>query len=342
MTREGSGTRSHVLVRQGDEARFPQTDPVSGDGANSGRRWLPPVEVSRHGLMSVIELIKANQNNMTKHLGQAAAFGASLTDTGCWVSGEFTARSLEHGWALWQLAELDIKHEVLDTVDEIYDIHVCDEPGCLNPRHYNFTPKIEHRQRKSYPEYEHFKADSAAGIIMPSWYSGTGEHLQSVEESVASFLELRSQCEPYTDGKNAPLSANGISKILVNRVTGCWEVQTYYLKPLNDESRLQSDGYARLGVGKGLQKRGLRNQQRMAHRIMAIHYGIITPAEDSDKKIEINHRCGTRNCCNPNHLEKSTRSRNIDHSKDMQEARRLAAAGKISQLVGHICYTKHI
>lgn len=330
ITREGGGLKSYVRIHKDDLRCFPETSPIAGGGINVGRRWLPLLGISELGLRTAQE--EARLRRITG-LGASAALSSLITLEGCWVSNEFKAGTPEHTAALWQLATNDIKHAVLDTPEEVGEIHVCDDPGCLNPRHYNFTSKIEHRQQKAYPEYEHFRTDEETGIVIPDWYVRTGEYLPPVAESISDFLEFRAQCAPYTNGAEAPLSASGISKIAIDPVTGCWLAQTYYLRPINDERKFQYDGYARLGTGRGLQKRGLKSQQIMAHRLMAYHYGIVDPAGDAPEddvsneehmRNEVNHKCGTRHCCNPQHLEKSTRAENIRHSHGMRSARLMA------------------
>lgn len=331
ITREGGGFKSHVRIKPDHINQFPTTSPVTGEGINAGSRWLPLLDVSDIGLQAAQEQARARR---LAALGSVAAMSSMLTLEGCWVSNEFQAGTPEHAGALWQLAESDTKHEVLDTPDEIEDIHVCDDPSCLNPRHYNFTSKIDHRQQKAYPEYAHFKRDPASGIVIPDWYEHTGEYLPPVAESIELFLGMRALCSPYTNGSEAPLSANGVSKIAIDPFTGCWVAQTYYLRPVNEERRFQYDGYARLGVGPGLQRRGLKGQQIMAHRLMAIQYGITgavpsAPEDDvSDEdyyRTEVNHKCGTRHCCNPEHLEMTSRAGNILHSHGMRKKRKLAA-----------------
>jgi len=332
ITRSGGGLKSHVRITHEDINQFPETSPITGDGVNVGRRWLPLLGTSELGLRTAQEQARLQR---IAGLGASAALSSVLTLEGCWVSKEFQAGAMEHVDALWQLAESDTGHEVLDTPEEIEQIHICDDPGCLNPRHYNFTSKIEHRQQKAYPAYAHFKTDAESGIVIPDWYANTGEYLPPVEESIDKFLRLRATCPPYTDGAEAPLSASGISKIAIDPVTGCWLAQTYYLRPINDMRKFQYDGYARLGTGKGLQKRGFKSQQIMAHRLMAYYYGIHDTRKYSaeqgvggggDGRNEVNHRCGTRHCCNPEHLEMTTRAHNIEHSHKMRRERKLATA----------------
>lgn len=331
ITRDGGGLRSHVRIRQGDLNLLPETAPITSGGINVGRRWLPLLESSELGLQAAQE--QANLRRIAV-LGATAALSSALTLEGCWVSNEFHAGTEEHVNALWQLAECDIKHEVLDTPEEIEQIHVCDDPGCLNPRHYNFTPKIAQRSRKAYPEYEHFTTDENTGLVIPDWYKSTGEYLPPVAESVELFLELRAQCVPYTDGSDAPFTANGISKIAIDPFTGCWVTHSYYLNPVNEVQVIQKDGYARIGSGKGLQRRGQKSGHVGAHILMAAHYNIdsaelnvyddVKSAEEYVRR-EVNHKCGTRHCCNPEHLEMTTRADNLAHSQSMQRARRMAA-----------------
>lgn len=332
ITRQGGGLKSHVRIKQGDINLFPKTSPITGDGINVGCRWLPLRGISELGWQVAREQAKLRR---IAGLGASAALSSMLTHDGCWLSNEYQAGTEEHVNALWQLAENDIGHSVLDTPEEVAQIHVCDDPGCLNPRHYNFTPKIAQRSQKAYPEYEHFRTDETTGVVIPDWYIPTGEYLPPVAESVELFLELRAQCVPYTDGSDAPFTANGISKIAIDPFTGCWVTHVYYLKPLGELQAVQNDGYARIGAGKGLQRRGQKSGHAGAHKLMAAHYGIadagvnafedVESAEEYTRR-EVNHKCGTRHCCNPEHLEMTTRADNLIHSRGMQRARKLAAA----------------
>ena len=337
ITRKGGGLKSHVRIKPGDIGRFPQTTPISGDGINVGSRWLPLLQTSEIGLRDAQEKYKRQRS---ASMGKVAALSSMLTPEGCWVSSELQAGTPEHVAALWEVVELDIEHPVLDLPTEIEDIHVCDDPGCLNPRHYNFIAQLDQRQQKSYPEYAHFKTDDETGIVIPDWYVRTGEYLPPVEESVEAFLGMRALCAPYTDGRDAPLSDNGVSKIAIDPITGCWVAQSYYLKPPGYKLGFQYDGYARFGVGKGLQKRGMKSQQITVHRLMAVQYGIIDAADcigddegddGGDKvrvRVQVNHRCGTRNCCYPGHLEQATHSTNVLHSYEMRRERQRIAHAK--------------
>jgi len=76
-----------------------------------------------------------------------------------------------------------------------------------------------------------------------------------------------------------------------------------------------NDGYGRFGY---------EGKRWYIHRLMYLHcYG-----ELPEKPLEVCHKCRPKNCCNPDHLEAGTRSKNlgIDRHRDGTMPTKLTAA----------------
>ena len=236
-------------------------------------------------------------------------------DSGCWVAASISSDE-EHTLALWEIADSDMGGTPLNPQGDKERLRVCDNPDCLNARHYDFTHRIPYRDRLLEPDYEMYR-ELEGGSIACLWEEDTGVVLPSVEESIQIFRELQKRCVPYIDDPAlAPLTANGISKMTVDNITGCMPVRMYYTSPNDFGKNFMYDGYGRIGVGPALRKPGEPTYQQMAHRVTYRAAG-----GELKKGWEINHECGFHPCANPGHLTQMSRAENIRHMNAMQRAR---------------------
>lgn len=312
MTRGGFAYSLYVPVSSRDRDAFPVTV--------EGERWLSTTAVVKKELM-------AARHEMSMYSRRSLAARAfqriDLDDTtGCWLSDlPDLADPAEHTKALWAIATLDMKGrfisgQPLDAPEDKEHLRVCDNPACLNARHYDFTHERPYRKRILRPDYRHYQ-QLEDGSILPLWEKQTGVILPSVGAGVTLFRELQSQCIPYTDHPElAPLTGNGISKITIDPVTGCWPVRQYYTRPEDAGLSFQYDGYGRLGLGPGLRSEGERPYQQMGHRVLARAFGLTL-----EKGKVLNHECGFRPCCNPLHLSQVSYSKNVLHGRSMSKVR---------------------
>lgn len=312
MTRHGFGFRSSVRIQSADRYEFPVT--------KSGL-WLPLASVALKEFSIARSQIRRSRlpNSMAR-----AAFSRIeyMGDTGCWVSSSITTDE-EHTLALWDIAERGMGGEPLNSAADKDSLRVCDTDGCLNDRHYDFTEKKSYRVRELKPDYEMYEV-LEGGAIRCAWEEDTGVVLPSFEDSEDIFRQLQARCVPYVDDPSlAPLTANGISKLTIDRVTGCMPVRSYYTRPNDFEQNFMYDGYGRIGVGPGLRRPNEPKYQQMAHRVTYRAAG-----GEIKRGWEINHECGFHPCANPGHLTQMTRSENIRHMNSMQRARARRARSK--------------
>lgn len=90
----------------------------------------------------------------------------------------------------------------------------------------------------------------------------------------------------------------------------------------------QSDGYGRLAAGPALREAvGVPGHNQYAHRVIPLIYDIHVPEhrDEFDNIKELDHLCGVRRCCNPDHLEVVSKGKNNERSRQMREAMRLTA-----------------
>lgn len=305
MTRHGFGFHSSVRIKPADRKEFP----VTKNGL-----WLPLASVA----IKEFEIAKSlfRQNHLNDSMARAAFSSMECErDTGCWVSSSISTEE-EHTLALWDIADQDMGGVPLNPIADKESLRVCDTPGCLNARHYDLTHKKPYRDRLLKPDYEMYEVLEDESIRC-SWEEDTGVVLPSVEGSKDIFRQLQARCVPYVDDPSlAPLTANGISKLTIDEITGCMPVRMYYTSPNDFGKNFMYDGYGRIGVGPGLRKPGEPAYQQMAHRVTyRAAGGEIKPGW------EINHECGFHPCANPGHLTQMTRSENIRHMISMQRAR---------------------
>lgn len=313
MTRGGFTYRNHIPVRSADIDNYP----VTRHGL-----WLPTIKVGKREL----EMAKARLGAETRPaftdpeaLARAAIKGMAMNDmTGCWVSDGVVDAS-SHTSALWEIADQDMGGPPLDpeTIESKEELRLCDDEGCLNARHYDFTHKKKYREELIRPNYHNFRT-LEDGRILPIWEKSRRRALPSVADSIVALRKLQLRCPPFVDAQDAPLTGNGISKITIDPITGCWMVRMYYTRPEHHLTPgFQYDGYGRLGRGKLLRPNGEPATQGLAHRVVWQAVG---------KKLipgmELNHKCGVRPCANPSHLEQVTKSANNLHAHQMALARR--------------------
>lgn len=310
MTRHGFCYSTCVRIRPDDRENFPLT---------STDHWLPLVKVSIKEILIARREVSIIRRREGYNSMAVVAFEAIELndDTGCWLSSEVTVEDDEgHTKALWQIAELDMGGSPLDEVDDKDALRVCDDANCLNARHYDFTHRKTYRDRLLKPDYSHYETLDDGGVVA-LWEAQTGLVLPSLRESIDQFRELQKRCVPYTDNPTeAPLSDNGISKITIDPITGCWSGRMYYTRPDDFGKSFQFDGYSRLGVGPGLRRKGQAAYQQLGHRVLMRATGVsLRPS------MVVNHECGFRPCCFPGHLTEISHSDNVEHGRRMSRVR---------------------
>lgn len=320
MTRHGFAHKTLVSIRSHDKESFPVTE---------GGRWLPTVAVSQQSF----EAAQAQREHFERlvpgfeqTLAAVALESVAFDDTsGCWKVDSSDLDDEAHTNLLWSVAGLDMRGNVLNDPSSKDDIRVCDDPFCMNTRHYDFTHAVKNRHRLLVPPAEYY-AEQADGRILPQWEAGEESPflLPSVQESIDDLRSLQLQCVPYVDDpSHALLSPNAISKITVDERTGCWVTRTYYTRPDDFDKGFMFDGYGRLSFGPARKAAGQPSGPRVAHRVVwdavgnTLHKGMV-----------LNHECGFRPCCNPKHLTEMTSGDNNDHSRRMNGALRRLLAGE--------------
>jgi HNH endonuclease len=311
MTRGGFAYRQRVPVRSEDRRRYP----VSENGL-----WLPTMRVAQREFDAANTFFDNFEKSLSslsdrEELARAAFKGVRLHDkTGCWVASDALDEG-QHISALWQIAEYDMGGEPLNsqTAEQLKSLRVCDEEGCLNARHYDFTHRVQYRDSIAAPDYADYETHED-GSVVTIW---EGRMLPSVVLSIEALRRLQLQCPPYAEERKAPLSGNGISKITLDPVTGCWLVRMYYTRPQYKEMPgFQYDGYGRLGKGPAIRKKSEPAKPMLAHRVVWLASG---------RRLlngkELNHCCGVRSCCNYDHIEQVSKSSNGKHGRAMADAR---------------------
>lgn len=315
------GHHSFVRIAPEHMGEFPQT--------HTGL-WLPLGSIAAKDFMAIKEHFTASRRGM----GKAAFKTAELTSDGCWASK--TVAGLEedqYAGLLWDIVQLDMGGAPLNSQSAVEEQHVCDTPRCLNPRHYNFTPRLaQARTEMGLPNYELFTT-MPDGSIAVDWLvdQSTGEirTLPSVEQSAAKLRSLQRRCVPYVEYVDSVLTPSGISKITLDNTTGCWMVQSFYTR---DKSVIangryktaQYDGYGRLAPGPALHKdAAVPNYNQLAHRVVPQAFGISVPVHKEEGRVqELDHMCGVRRCCNPDHLEVVTKRVNNERARERRKRAR--------------------
>jgi hypothetical protein len=306
MTRGGFSRGTYVRINPGDIRNFP----VTKEGL-----WLPFARLA----IKEFEIARAqiNRSRLPDSMARVAFRDIECDgNTGCWISGSLD--EADHTAALWEIAERDMGGVPLNPVETKDDLRVCDNPECLNVRHYDITHGVAYRDKLLIPDYEMYMTDPSNGQITCAWEEGTGVILPSVEESVALLRKIQRQCIPYiNDPSEGVLTPSGVSKLTIDPITGCMPVRTYYTRPDDYERAFMYDGYGRLAIGPKFKSKGFPAYQQLAHRVLfQVGGGVLKPGW------EINHECGFHPCGNPGHFTQMTREENIAHMLSMRDARR--------------------
>lgn len=252
-----------------------------------------------------------------------------ITDTGCMVDG-LRGNQQAPEWAL-RLGEWDWGSPSFDEPEDMPHLNVCGNEGCYNSRHYDIEfgrPTL--RERKVELDLRNFVTEPN-GSIKTIW----GDRLPSVEDSLTYFIAFQRKNYPFVPYEKSRLSATSVSQIRFRPETGCWEAWQYYCKP-EDNLNWQFDGYGRLyqkyrvtdvdpetGEVYHSQRRG----HWMAHRVVWNATG-----RRLQKDRVLNHKCSYRRCCNPLHLEQVTQTRNNQHGREAQRAKRTLESGDVVYL----------
>lgn len=239
MSRRGFDDERWPSLPQSLPAEIPTT--VEG-------RWLTAINTAQrelgratlHFLTYVASLedkgvVASDITSETLHLLEGAAFN---DETGCWVAEGPSAD--EHHEVLRTLATHERGRILnLDNTETTNELRICNDPSCLNTRHYDFTEGITTRQVLLEPDPNMYEV-LASGRIKTRW----GDILPSVQDSIAYFRQLQAKCLPYTNEAKSLLTAHGISQITINETTGCWAVRSYYSNARHQNGK-DTDGYGR-------------------------------------------------------------------------------------------------
>jgi hypothetical protein len=316
MTRQGFGYQTQVIVRPGDQAEFPVT---------RAGLWLPKVELaelSHDVAIRVIERLSGVEGAGYRNSIAAVAIRSVTVDqdNGCWTSDDI--HQADHSDALWDIAELDMRGRPLDAKIGKKAIQVCDNDECLNARHFDFTHRVENRDRLLEPIAQLYDIQPD-GTIVPVWELGENSPviLPTIKQSMDDLRSIQRQCVPYVDTPaRSLLTANGVSKITINPLTGCWTTRTYYTRPDDFTKSFMFDGYGRLGFGPLRKAEGQPDGRYLAHRVMWDATGHTLEAG----KV-LNHECGFHPCCYPAHLTQMTTAENNQHARRMNTVIRTGA-----------------
>lgn len=309
MTRGGFSRGTYVRINPGDIREFPVT---------AAGLWLPFARLS----IKEFEIAETQirKSRLPDSMARVAFRDIECDgNTGCWISGSLD--EADHTAALWEIAERDMGGPPLDPIEIKDDLRVCDNPMCLNARHYDITHKVAYRDKLLVPDYEMYTSDKdGKEPITCAWEKDTGVVLPSLNESIDVFRRLQKQCVPYIDDpREGILTPTGISKLTIDPITGCFPVRTYYTRPADFERPFMYDGYGRLAIGPKYKNQGYPGYAQLAHRVLYKAFG-----NELIPGWEINHECGFHPCANPfRHLTQVERNVNIDHSYSMRRAREL-------------------
>jgi hypothetical protein len=290
--------------------------------------WLPPYEVAR------IELEKSQQK-----LGQIAAVQAeagmpqslrtaeladiigssTLSPAGCLTGGaEFNSEG-ERLKLVRELASYQSGTFILDSLEDLEYLRICDCLDCYEPRHYDLSfgrPKLREKRIGLDPRWFKFNGDDIKTI----W----GNELPTVRESLQEYIELQRRCFPFTTNQESALTPGAMAQVTFDPLTGCWPSWSYYCSSQKGMN-WQFDGYGRLYQRQGedcLDMEtgeiipGQRRGQWLAHRVVwaAMMY------RELEKDKVLNHLCSYRRCCNPGHIEQVSSSENNRHGRFVQNA----------------------
>lgn len=296
-----------------DAGRVHQENARPGDFPTTRERglWLPQVEVSRRGLnagrriMTAFALKNAGDPEVEDVEEAVEVLNHTELDDamGCWLPGQ-RARPTDTMRHLWAIATFELR-VILNpmSLPVMRELQVCETRGCINTRHFDFTYGIPSRTRLVMIDPSDYEA-LPNGRIRTIW----NDTLPTVTESITAYRKLQKKCPPYTSPEKAILTADGMSKIVPNKI-GCWCVRSYYTKAEGQ------DDYGRLRRRNRTDER--HRTQGMAHREIWLALG-----HPLNGRPQLNHLCGHRPCANAWHLEPATHRENMDHQRRMQAAKK--------------------
>ncbi len=321
------------LTRPGLSIKGWQT-PIAWSGRSTARAeckdWVPNYESSEQGIwlppseaaIAEFEMLQSEFGNASSHmdllLGENRFDELNETLAGTYISAEgcWQASSSPTERILGELALLGFRNEPFEDSQEINDAKLCDSDGCLYPRHYDLSfgrPNSKKVLLAPDPSFYQTLNDKITTV----W----GDELPTVEASRQMLYDFKQKCLPYTDRLNSLLTIGGISQLYLLADTGCWYNEDYYTRTLigSDGTAHQQDDYGRLRLTVDMaEKFGIsKARYGLAHRVVWMLHGRKLKIGARD---ELNHLCGFKPCCNPEHMELVSGAKNMLHSQQMHTA----------------------
>lgn len=278
--------------------------------------WLPKTSHSEQDLLAAEKTAVAAEAGsllLTEARHKAALHALStlaISESGCWQS------DIPQGPDTFlDITTIDTARMVLEPHEHIADLRQCDTEGCLYHRHYDVTLDVPSKRRELVYPNTAFYHETDDGVIT-AW----GDRLPAVSESRAKLVAFQQRCAPYVERDDSLLTLGGISQISFIPGTGCWFTRSYYMTPvgLGGYENWQYDGYGRLKIpSKKAREVNYADYAILGHRAVWIVSG--NKVKDS-KHWVLNHKCGFRPCCNPDHLVEVHTQTNNMHGRMMDVA----------------------
>lgn len=192
-------------------------------------------------------------------------------------------------------------------------VHACGNQTCCNIRHMDIP--ADHRkdfqlQPESYVTLEDGRiVNIDSGEILPSYWGSWMLYWNWLRAESHTGTE---ECDELAiDGKVFLLSKSDFSHIWVHPLTGCWESEQFY--PRWTASGGQQNSY-------GFHHKLYEKIGKTTHRYLLNKYReLMGLPMVLDQKIEADHRCDNKRCCNPLHLEFLVKA---EHNKVTRERAR--------------------
>ena len=243
----------------------------------------------------------------------------AIGKAGCWVASSSTPWSSE---LLQDVFELDNAHSTVEASSEYENRRQCDVDGCLYPRHYDLTPNTPAGYRKAISPNGAFYQEDERGVLT-AW----GNRLPSVSVSRELLRQFQGSCMPYVPQSASLLTLSGISQIALLPRTGCWMVNSYYMRPTGGENgETQYDAYGRLAIPSGIVEKFGPDEAvtTLAHKVV----WLVLSGRPITRGDDINHLCGFRPCTNPGHLKQVSHEVNVHHGGLMAIAKEMVSGRK--------------